>query len=125
MTNQEIFDRVLQHLRTQGRPSKTIGPDNRKICAYRGEGGTRCAIGCLLPDEKYHSGMENTDVLALLDRWPELGEYLGTNHPFLRMLQLAHDCEDSWDDTGFSKDGEQRMLHIAEDHGLAWWLPAI
>lgn len=50
MTNQEIFDTVATHLLRQN--ARSMGPrtDPRfgtlsRGCAYRGDGGLRCAIG--------------------------------------------------------------------------------
>ncbi len=50
LTKQEIFDKVATHLLTQGERawSNELGG-----CAYRGIGGLRCAVGCLIPDESY------------------------------------------------------------------------
>ena len=53
MTKQEIFDKVATHLLNQGEKSM-----NGLECAYRGGYGMSCAIGCLIPNEKYTAGME-------------------------------------------------------------------
>lgn len=45
-SSQEVFDFVADSLLRQGRKSM-IGTK----CAYRGEGGAKCAAGFLLPDE--------------------------------------------------------------------------
>lgn len=57
-------------------------------CAYRGENGTKCAVGCLIPDDKYYPAIEgitytNSLIVTLL---PEM-EYTF----LLRELQLVHD----------------------------------
>lgn len=54
LTNQEIFDRVYKHLMTQGK--RAIAADGN--CRYRGEGGTQCAVGCLIPDAVYTPDIE-------------------------------------------------------------------
>lgn len=54
MTNQEIFDKVATHLLSQGKRSALGGVG----CAYRGDGGLQCAIGCLIPDELYRYELE-------------------------------------------------------------------
>ena len=54
MTAQEIFDKVSLHLLTQN--EKSIAKDEfgrQKMCLYRGANGLKCAIGCLIPDDKY------------------------------------------------------------------------
>ena len=54
LTNQEIFDKVAVHLLTQNKQSRTgdVG------CAYRGNDGLSCAIGCLIPDAEYTQDIE-------------------------------------------------------------------
>ncbi len=48
-----IFHKAAEHLLTQGKQSRrTTG------CAYRGDGGTMCAIGALISDEHYDSVLE-------------------------------------------------------------------
>jgi len=73
MTNQEIFDKVAQHLLMQGRRSV----DQRGKCAYRGKGGDRCAIGCLIPDGLYLARMEGVSVVPLLMSFPALCDGIG------------------------------------------------
>ena len=55
MTNQEIFDTVVAHLRKQGVQSKLPGSNT---CAYRSPEGLKCAAGCLIPDEDYKEEFE-------------------------------------------------------------------
>ena len=57
MTNQEIFDIVAAHLIKQNHQA-TKGSN----CAYRGEGGTMCAIGCLIKDEFYTEKLEGQTI---------------------------------------------------------------
>lgn len=47
---QELFDRVVTALILQGRPALNDG-----ACAYRGEDGSKCAVGHLISDEVYRS----------------------------------------------------------------------
>ncbi len=95
MTNREIFDRVKAHLLKQGRRSLLPGSNYR--CAYRGEGGLSCAIGCLISDEAYSPYLENkatndTPVLqALINSGLNNEEALTLN--LLRDLQIIHDQE--------------------------------
>jgi hypothetical protein len=59
MTAQETFDAIVAHLRRQGEKSEgdeTVG------CAYRGERGLKCAVGCMIPDELYTLVMEGENV---------------------------------------------------------------
>lgn len=54
MTDQELYSRVRAHLLTQRARSM-----NGRQCAYRGEDGRKCAIGCLIPDERYSLDLES------------------------------------------------------------------
>ncbi len=63
MTNQEVFDKVAAHLLTQGaRSTSARWPYKGGVCAYRGEGGLKCAIGCLIAEEDYSPTIEGLGV---------------------------------------------------------------
>lgn len=49
LTDQQIFDKVVNHLRTQGYAGS---------CSYRTPDGKKCAIGCLIDDEHYSPKFE-------------------------------------------------------------------
>lgn len=91
MTQQEIFNKVWNHLLTQ---DKQAINDNEGVCLYRAEDGCMCAVGCLIPDELYDPDMEGLDVnntkvrgvleeIGLLDQADNLG--------LLNSLQYIHD----------------------------------
>lgn len=63
MTLQEIFDTVVAHLRKQGKAAIRVGPGGPG-CAYRGDDGTMCAVGCLIKDEFYHEKLEGHPIAA-------------------------------------------------------------
>ncbi len=67
MTLQEIFDKVILHLRRQHVVSVCVFG----ACAYRGDEGRQCAIGCLIPDDEYDPNMEGNNV-QLLTNCPTL-----------------------------------------------------
>ena len=115
MTQQEIFDTVLAHLRKQGEAAV----NGAGGCMYRGLGGTACAVGCLIPDELYDPLIENVgstqimeghlpygrerDGPKLLPIMARIAKHLGAEHwDLLQELQDAHD------------------YHLA-DHGLPAW----
>ena len=58
----EVFNKVEAHLLAQGVKSirKSLKQD---MCAYRGAGGLRCAVGCLIKDEFYHEDLEGLAML--------------------------------------------------------------
>ena len=59
MDKQEIFNKVCRHLITQNKKSFRDSP---MTCAYRGDAGAMCAVGCLIKDEHYSPAMENRHV---------------------------------------------------------------
>lgn len=115
MTNQEIFDKVLAHLRQQGEAAKSGGN-----CAYRSSNGNMCAIGCLMPDEVYRPEYEGAEVTIL----PHdvllacgIDPYDGEQMRLCDFLQDAHDHELYY--YGLS-EWERRMWIIADDFGLQY-----
>lgn len=97
MTNQELFDKVANHLLTQGIPSMRDLPDEsghiRQRCAYRGDNGTKCAVGCLIPDDQYDPNMETLPVKTLLKVQPNALGFQPTPEQInvLADLQTLHD----------------------------------
>lgn len=66
LTRQEAFNTALAGLRQQGRPSGGSGG-----CFYRSPDGCKCAIGWLIPDDKYSPDLEgcsaeSADVIAAM-----------------------------------------------------------
>ncbi len=124
MTNQEVFTKVLTHLRQQGYASVH---QTMSMCMYRSDFGDMCAVGCLIPDDLYSPSIEemtidqviasNINIQVLFD---------GVSQELLVDLQLAHDHElprkianelfelDSW---------EYEMEQIAKKYGLIYDAP--
>ena len=65
MSNQEIFDKVATHLLKQGQRSVALSSEGAPQCQYRGDKGTMCAVGCLIPDERYDSSIEGLSVAMM------------------------------------------------------------
>lgn len=91
-TLQQVFDYVATHLLTQdGRSYAESGS-----CAYRGEGGRSCAVGCLIKEEHYSSNLEGRPAndpcvrLAIKKSGVQLDEirYVAA---LLTQLQVIHD----------------------------------
>lgn len=84
MTAQKLFNRIAEHLRTQGRPAL----DEFGDCVYRGPNGLRCAIGAVIPDYKYRRSFEARAINALIPkhfpRWKK-------HKALLSDLQELHD----------------------------------
>lgn len=64
MTDQELFDRVVEHLHTQN--AKSYDAESSPGCLYRGPDKRKCAIGGLIPDECYTAKLEGVAVPASL-----------------------------------------------------------
>lgn len=89
MNNQEIFNTVALHLVQQNKQSTDIKLLIKLRCMYRSPDGLSCAIGCLIPDDKYRADMEGLAVDELAKHF-DLGFATG-NMPLLRHLQALHD----------------------------------
>lgn len=107
MTLQEMFDKAVTGIKTQGRLSQgPVNPGNGKpgVCYYRhpDDAAVRCAVGHLIPDEMYDGKkMEGRSVNSDAVLGAPLREHLGiprvsAGHPsppvsMLFQLQTAHD----------------------------------
>lgn len=69
LTHQEIYDQVCAHLAKQGRRSM-IPINGKAICAYRGNGGTKCAVGALIPDERNCSAVRGSRTVKPVTFYP-------------------------------------------------------
>lgn len=125
---QVIFDTVVDHLFTQGRPAKTI-LNGALTCAYRGDDGTKCAVGCLLDDEQYDPDLEGNNVqdeavqLALGLRVTDVlmsDELVQRRIDLLAALQHVHDWEPNWmrDDDGKLIELPYKLREVAVIYGL-------
>lgn len=105
LTKQETFDKVAKHLLTQMEQSKSwIAAKvhaETPACAYRGNGGLMCAVGCLIPDEIYREGMEGKVAYSVFYDFDEvrtLFDYRDARvTDFTRLissLQNIHDCSE-------------------------------
>lgn len=60
MNLQEIFTKVVTHLRNQNAKSGDL------TCWYRHDNGRMCAVGCLIEDEFYSYRLEGLDIGAMI-----------------------------------------------------------
>jgi hypothetical protein len=108
---QEIFDRVSIHLILQSKKST-----NEVGCAYRGDGGTMCAVGCLIKDEHYSKVLEGRTIgnehviCALRKSLPSqaIHEYFNL---ILRLQEIHDEC--------ISEDWSVRLKQLARDFQLS------
>ncbi len=121
-SQQEIFTFVLESLRAQGR--RAI--DNHGHCRLRGEGGTKCAVGFLIPDSEYSPELDTADFLCSekVKYFPEIYDSLD----FANRLVSLHDTDYNWaknlfekrfsEKHPFSSIGIKSIKKTAEDFGL-------
>ena len=95
----EVFNKVEAHLLAQGVRSMGGYSSLSDGCAYRGDGGKQCAVGCLIKDEFYHKDLEGWSISAVkrggsvdkaliksgIDLSPEMAQMLSD-------LQYLHDA---------------------------------
>lgn len=103
---QNIFDHVVKNLHKQNKRSMTLISfalfGDKTSCAYRGDGGCKCAAGWLIPDEDYIPFMEGRSVnrLKFFEK-----NYKEDELCLISSLQLIHDdvpveeWKDYWKDT--------------------------
>lgn len=85
-TAQNVFETIARHLLAQNKQSR----NNEGLCCYRGEEGSMCAAGVLIPNEKYDPKMDNVKSTAwcfIADRYS-----FSRNHDgLIGGLQYIHD----------------------------------
>lgn len=96
----EVFYKVEAHLLAQGEKSMSYNGLS-DVCAYRGEGGVQCAVGCLIKDEFYHKDLEGRSISpikrgglvdkALIDSGIDLSPEMAQ---MLNDFQYLHDTRD-------------------------------
>lgn len=89
MTDRELFDRIAGHLLAQGRRAELRWAAD-PICRYRmnhpEHGVLTCAVGCLVPEDRYRPEMEGI---------PFTNEQLRT---VLAAVGALADADPGWDD---------------------------
>lgn len=109
-TAQEVFDKVVTHLRAQAEQSIA---EDRLYCAYRGKAGLKCAAGCLIPDELYSETFEKLGWKCLV----HAGAVPSQHEDLISALQFKHDnyLPDYW---------EVEWQKLAANFGLHYTPPA-
>ena len=105
MTEQELFDKVSNHLLKQNKHSM----DSDKSCKYRGNGGRMCAIGVLIPDELYHPWMDSGCTLMRITEIIDLREH----YELCCRLQDIHDFDGP-------AEWPAELADLAEEFGLKY-----
>lgn len=102
-TKQDIFDTVAKHLLTQNQKSQgDLGEEAKQysgaqhsltgklFCLYRDAAGCSCAIGCLIPDDKYAPDLEGLPISSS-PRVQEAADIATAELDLARALQRIHD----------------------------------
>lgn len=121
LTPQEIFDRVIDHLLTQGKPAR-----QKNACLYLTDDGLKCAVGCLLTEEQAREwdSRENGSSLGFIMQADDLkhppAQWMRDSEILLRQLQQLHDDPYCWssDFGGLNLGGKVRARQIALQHDL-------
>lgn len=107
ITRQEIFDLAWKGLKAQGF-EKSYDPSFG--CLYRGPEGRRCAIGHVIPDDRYATTLEGKSPLTIeVSSAANLSE---NDTSFADDLQMCHDKADT--PNGMRK----RLTDFAAKHHL-------
>lgn len=108
---QTVFDKVVKHLLTQKRRS-----EGKQGCAYRGEGGDMCAVGCLISDKAYDPEIEGHSVYN-----SQVQEALAESGvpTYNKMVFLLADLQYIHDEASISLWKED-LQDLARHHNLTW-----
>ena len=109
MTQQEMFDTAAKHLLTQ----RTRSVKNDNYCMYRSPQGRMCAIGPMIPDEKYSQDMEGLGVGSCVV-WDAMG--LDSDDPD-NLKTLACKLQDIHD-TSAPTAWPYKLLAVALEYNL-------
>ena len=111
LSDQELFDKVVNHLRAQG--CKAL--ENNQ-CKYRTSSGLKCAADCLIPDDMYKPSMEGINIIRVVENNPNL-KYVISNPRLIIRLQYIHD----WIEV---MNWEESFKGVAIEFGLVYTPPA-
>lgn len=128
-SQQDIFDRIVTAVLAQGQRAMAEIAGS-KVCRYRGEGGCKCAVGHLIPDNRYREDFEGLTLgrahgggdrepyhLMLQAIAEEIGHYVLDDHTMhlLTSLQMAHDRGGTgrWHSVPFRQDFGGRARAVA------------
>jgi hypothetical protein len=127
LTAQQAYDKALFGIRQQNyeQSAKLNGS-----CAYRGEAGTKCAVGHCIDDEtaiKWDKGVRGSysyvqfGIVSMFeyDKETYLKFFQESDVELLRELQGVHDCIPITD-RGNGRYFESKMQELAEEYNLVY-----
>ena len=132
MQRQDVYNRVKAHLHSMVGPAR-----DGSSCVYRGDSGSRCAVGCLIPDDKYDPAIEGLVVARIAEndvaesqavnyaRLADVLEQSGlppTDRTLMALLARLQQVHDNFDVTNIAETWHQyldrRLPQVAATHGL-------
>lgn len=95
-SEKELLDFVVPKVVAQGKKSTC---DNG-ACKYRGDGGTKCSAGFVIPDEHYSPRLEGLSALDLVGNLSKILGYMDSiktskGDPLTLSLHSLQKCHDS------------------------------
>ena len=85
MNSQKIFYKVCNNLIAQRKPCRS---KHSAWCIYRYSKNVKCAVGWLIPDDKYKNTTENLNISQLVQ---SISYMKNMNKDLLRDMQIVHD----------------------------------
>ena len=86
---QELFNKIYLGLKSQNFEQSAVYENGNLRCLYRGPNGLKCAVGFLIPDEKYNESIEHMSPWNLVVEG--IVELSDIHIIFLREMQSIHD----------------------------------
>lgn len=117
LTRQQAYDRMREYF---ARPDAQQAADDGN-CAYRAEDGSKCAIGCLIPDDLYDPEMEGASTAHLFDRFHWL-PFAPDDVEFYRRAQRIHDTWTPYYDQKENIPFQEWMLSGLDALAAEWGL---
>lgn len=128
MDNQAVYNKVKRLLVQQGRQARNDGEGCQyRGKPYRGHRGMKqsmCAIGCLIPDDKYKPVFESIGGLSRYGDSKDDGPILKAaglteeQRRFACDLQAAHDGCHATEGPAFRAEIVKRLASVAKKYGL-------
>lgn len=127
MTGQQVFDKVVNHLRKQGHKAMSSQHEDSMrngvpICAYLDPAtGDRCAAGCLIESDEYRTTYESERFFMILTN-PIYGaprSLVDRLYPHRSLIGSLHDVHDIKE----PENWEETLESVADQYGLTYTPP--
>lgn len=88
LTHQEAFNKAVRGMRDQGWKKAAMGGDwTGGTCKYRTNSGLKCAVGHIIPDDRYSPKMEGQEAVRAM----AMANVTVDTYVSLNKLQDCHD----------------------------------